>query len=108
VFKGEQAEIIFKSSKSPEQVFTVELEFVAAYGDNAPPQVLRLSKGTEVKAVQLNAGEVSAAMFDIKNGESINIESVLGCRQGVSFEPNDQDSRSFCYGLRDLKVRVTN
>jgi hypothetical protein len=108
VFKGEQAEIILKSSKSPERVFTVELEFVAAYGDNAPPQVLRLSKGTEVKAIQLNAGEVSTAIFNVKNGESINIESVLGCRQGVAFEPNDQDSRWFCYGLRDLKVRVAN
>ena len=108
VFKGEQAKIVFKSPKSPEQVFTVELEFIAAYGNNAPPQVLRLSKDTEVKAVQLRAGQVSTAIFTVKNGESISIENVLGCRQGISFEPNDQDGRWFCYGLRDLKVRVKN
>ena len=108
VFDGEQAKITFNSPNTPEQEFSVELQFVAAYGNNAPPQVLRLSKGTEVKAVQLRAGEVSTATFNIKNGESINIESELGCHQGISFEPNDQDIRWFCYGLRDLKVRITN
>jgi hypothetical protein len=108
VFKGEQAKITFNSPNTPDQEFTVELQFVAAYGKNAPPQVLRLSKGTEVKAVQLRAGEVSTSTFNIKNGESINIESELGCHQGISFEPNDQDIRWFCYGLRDLKVRITN
>lgn len=108
VFKGEQAKIIFNSPKSSQQIFTAELEFVAAYGNNAPPQVLRLSKGTEVKAIWLRAGEVSTAMFNVRNGESIDIESVLGCRQGISFEPDDQDGRWFCYGLRDLTVRATS
>jgi hypothetical protein len=56
----------------------------------------------------LRAGQVSTAIFTVKNGESISIENVLGCRQGISFEPNDQDGRWFCYGLRDLKVRVKN
>jgi hypothetical protein len=108
VFEGEQAKLTFNSIGKPEKEFTVDLQFVAAYGNNAPPQVLRLLKGAEVHAVGLKAGEVSTATFTIKNGESIEIKSVFDCRQGISFEPNDQDIRKFCYGLRDVIVRVTN
>ena len=108
VFEGEQAKLTFNSIGKPEQEFTVELQFVAAYGNNAPPQVIRLLKDTEIQAVELKAGEISTATFTIKNGESIEVKSVLGCREGLSFEPNDQDIRKFCYGLRDVTVRVTN
>jgi hypothetical protein len=100
VFEGEQARLTFNSIDKPEQEFTVELQFVAAYGENAPPQVLRLLKSGEVVAIWLKAGEVSTATFTIKNGESIDVKRVLGCQQGISFEPNDQDGRKFCYGLR--------
>jgi hypothetical protein len=106
VFKGEQADLSFTSDESPDQVFSVELQFVAAYGQDAPPQVLRVEHNLRTRSVSLKAQEVATMTFEMLSGESITIRDVLGCRQGMSFAPEDQDIREFCYGLRDVKVRI--
>jgi hypothetical protein len=106
VFEGEQASLTLNSSATPEQTFTVEMQFVAAYGENAPPQVLKISQEMSVQVLDLKAGEVGTATFLVKDGQTINIESVLGCRTGISFDPEGQDIREFCYGLRELIIRT--
>jgi hypothetical protein len=106
VFKGEQADLSFTSDESPDQVFSDELQFVAAYGQDAPPQVLRVEHNLRTRSVSLKAQEVATMTFEMLSGESITIRDVLGCRQGMSFAPEDQDIREFCYGLRDVKVRI--
>ncbi len=107
VFQGEQANLTFNSSAAPKQNFSIEMQFVAAYGDNAPPQILKVSHGTDIQILNLKAGEVETATFLMRDGQSINIESMLGCRQGISFDPEGQDIREFCYGLRNVVVRIT-
>ena len=107
VFKGEQITLSLTADQTPEQVFSVELQFVAAYGDKAPPQVLRIEHKSGTQSVTLKAQEVALATFDMLSGEAITIRDVFGCRQGFSFAPEDQDIREFCYGLRDVKVRVS-
>jgi hypothetical protein len=107
VFQGEQANLTLNSSAVPEQNFTVEMQFVAAYGDSAPPQILKISHDTNVQVLNLKAGEVGIVTFSMRDGQTINIESMLGCRQGISFDPEGQDIRKFCYGLRNLTVRIT-
>ena len=108
IFEGEKTKLTLNSEEHPSQIFTVDLQFVAAYGDKAPPQVLRLSQGSNVKVITLFAGKVESIAFDIRHGQSIQIESILGCQKGVNFDPEGQDIREFCYGLRDVTVRVTN
>jgi hypothetical protein len=108
VFEGEKASLTLNSSAAPEQTFSVEMQFVAAYGESAPPQVLKISQEMNVQVLDLKAGEVGTATFLVKDGQTINIESVLGCRTGISFDPEGQDIREFCYGLRNLVVRITN
>jgi hypothetical protein len=105
VFEGEKPKITLKVPNYQTEEFTIDLQFVAAYGDKAPPQVLRISQGSLVKVLKLKAGEVSTVSFTLANGESINIENVFGCPQGISFDPEGQDIREFCYGLRDIQVR---
>jgi hypothetical protein len=107
VFQGEQANLTLNSSAVPEQNFTVEMQFVAAYGNSAPPQILKISHDTNVQVLNLKAGEVGIATFSMRDGQTINIESMLGCRQGISFDPEGQDIREFCYGLRNITVRIT-
>ena len=107
VFKGEQITLSLTADQTPEQVFSVELQFVAAYGDKAPPQVLRIEHKSGTKSVILKAQEIALATFDMFSGETITIKDAFGCRQGLSFAPEDQDIREFCYGLRDVKVRVS-
>ena len=106
VFEGEIPNIVFNSPDTPEKEFNVEIQFVAAYGEKAPPQVLRITQGPLVKVLNLKAGEVSTVSLTLTNGESIKIENVFGCPQGISFDPEGQDIREFCYGLRDLQVRI--
>jgi hypothetical protein len=106
VFEGEKPKITLKVPNYQTEEFTIDLQFVAAYGDKAPPQVLRISQGSLVKVLKLKAGEVSTVSFTLANGDSINIENVFGCPQGISFDPVGQDIREFCYGLRDIQVRV--
>ena len=106
VFEGEKPKITLKVPNYQTEEFTIDLQFVAAYGDKAPPQVLRISQGSLVKVLKFKAGEVSTVSFTLANGDSINIENVFGCPQGISFDPEGQDIREFCYGLRDIQVRV--
>jgi hypothetical protein len=106
VFKGEEATLSFMADEAPEQLFSVELQFIAAYGENAPPQVLRIEHNSITQSVNLKAQEVATIAFEMLSGESITIRDVFGCRQGLSFAPEDQDIREFCYGLRNVKVRV--
>jgi len=108
VFEGEHPKITLVSSETPNQNFNVELQFVAAYGDNAPPQVLRISVDSQVVVLKLKAGDVATTNLIIRDGQSIKIENVFGCPQGISFDPQGQDIREFCYGLRDVQVRITN
>ena len=108
VFEGEQPKITLVSPATPKQIFNVELQFVAAYGDNAPPQVLRISVDSQVVVLKLKAGDVATTNLNIRDGQSIKIENVFGCPQGISFDPQGQDIREFCYGLRDVQVRITN
>jgi len=108
VFKGEQVKMTLNSPDTPDQVFQVEIQFIAAYGGFAPPQVLRISQGAKVIVMRLKAGEPPSATFELSNGQSIGIENVLGCNKGTSFYPADQDIRDFCYGVLDVQVRVRN
>ena len=108
VFKGEQVKMTLNSPETPNQVFRVAIQFIAAYGGFAPPQILRISQDTKVIVMRLQAGEPPTATFEMRNGQSIGIENVLGCNKGTSFNPVDSDIREFCYGVLDIQVRITN
>jgi hypothetical protein len=85
VFEGEQPKITLVSPATPNQNFNLELQFVAAYGDNAPPQVLRISVDSQVVVLKLKAGDIATTNLNIRNGQSIKIENVFGCPQGITF-----------------------
>ena len=108
VFKGEHVKMTLNSPDTPDRAFRVEIQFIAAYGGYAPPQILRISQDSVVKVVPLKAGEPPKVPFILRNGQSIDIENVLGCNKGTSFNPVDQDIREFCYGVLDVQVRITN
>jgi hypothetical protein len=108
VFDGEQVGMTLVSEDTPDQEFVVEMQFVAAYGENAPTQVLKLSIDAQVQAVTLRAGEVNAVSIVIRNGQTIQIENVFACKEGTSFAPSDNDGRKFCYGIREIFLRLAN
>ena len=106
VFNREQIKVTFNAESYPDQQFLIEFQFVAAYGDNAPRQELRISHNLKTEVVELNANEITTIQLVIKHGQTIEIEELLGCPQGFTFAPEDQDIREFCYGLRNVAVQV--
>ena len=108
VFKGEQVKMTLNSPNAPDQEFSVEIQFIAAYGGFAPPQVLRISQESKTKVLLLKAGEPPTTTFILRHGQSIDIENILGCNKGLSFNPVDNDIREFCYGVLDVRVQITN
>jgi hypothetical protein len=108
VFKGEQVRMTLNSPNAPDQEFSVEIKFIAAYGGFAPPQVLRISQESKIQVLLLKAGEPPTTTFSLRHGQSINIENILGCNKGSSFNPVDNDIREFCYGVLNVQVQVTN
>jgi len=85
--------------------FTVSVSLVAAYGPNAPPQVIQMNvAGRNVHAEQLLAGSGVTISAEVKADEVVEIRGVLPCHQPRDFEPADQDIRRFCFGISDLRV----
>ena len=97
----------FKYLSGSEQLSSVSISIilVAAYGPNAPDQVVRVSKNGEVDSYILtSSGPVQIAMA-IKAGDTVRIQSALPCRQPQFFEPNDGDLREYCFGVDDIQIR---
>lgn len=107
VFKGERIGLRLKSDGRSDQKFEVEMEFVAAYGTNAPSQVLKVITASGLTVVRLEANTVSKVSLVMVDGDWVKIESIFNCPAGTSFSPEDNDGREFCYGVRDLTVRTT-
>ena len=85
--------------------FTISINLVAAYGPNAPPQVIQMSvAGKNVHVTQLLAGSGITLTAEVMVDETIEIRNVLPCHQPRAFEPADQDLRRFCLGISDLRV----
>ena len=85
--------------------FTISINLVAAYGPNAPPQVIQMSvAGKNVHVTQLLAGSGITLTADVEADEVVEIRSILPCHQPRDFEPADQDMRRFCFGISDLRV----
>jgi len=86
--------------------YNIELHFVAAYGQFAPDQELEVAVNGVTQSISLRAGLVSVLNVRALSGEVISIRNLLPCNAAISFDPQGGDIREFCYGLRDVRVRV--
>ena len=106
-YSGYQPEVPAFKIRSVEKGsrFTISVNLVAAYGPNAPPQVIQMSvAGKNVHVTQLLAGSGITLTAEVMVDEKIEIRNVLPCHQPRDFEPADQDVRRFCFGISDLRV----
>jgi|694.fasta_scaffold29832_8 hypothetical protein len=107
VFKGEELRLLF-TSPSVSQSFILEVEFIAAYGELAPPQILQVRTKDLNENILLMPLEKRVVAFDVKSGDELKVVNLLGCNSGTSFDPVGADSRQFCYGVTDVRVSVTD
>lgn len=106
-YSGDQPEVPAFRIRSVEKGsrFTISINLVAAYGPNAPPQVIQMSvAGKNVHVTKLLAGVGITLTAEVMVNETIEIRNVLPCHQPRDFEPADQDLKRFCFGISDLRV----
>jgi len=103
--KTEYVQFQYLSSAEQLSEVSVLISLVAAYGSNAPDQLVKVSKNDEVTAYLLKASQPVQISISIRSGDVVQIKSVLPCRQPRYFQPDDSDLREYCFGVADIQIR---
>jgi hypothetical protein len=82
----------------------MEIEFVAAYGPNAPTHVVVIETNSAVSSTTLSAGAPQKVSIAIKKGESIKFLNGTPCRLPATFEPADSSLSKICFGINAVRV----
>ena len=97
-------ELKFESSNANLGTANFEIEFVAAYGPNAPTHVVVFEINGAVSSTTLSAGAPQKVSASIKNGESIKFLNGTPCRLPATFEPADASLSKICFGITAVRV----
>ena len=103
--KTEYMQFQYRSSTEQLSSVSVSIILVAAYGPNAPDQVVRVSNNGVVTAHVLTASQPVRITLSVNSGDSIQIKNALPCRQPRFFQPDDSDLREYCFGVADIQIR---
>ena len=88
--------------------FSVEITLLAAYGGNAPTQIIRVSTLLSNQSVMVAAGKPAIVKLQLSRNELVSFDNVLPCRLQSSFDSSNGDQRRFCFGIGDIKVRINS
>jgi hypothetical protein len=95
-----------RGSHQPKQKFSVSISLLAAYGGNAPSQVVRVGTSKTVATANIRGGQPATLNLVVGLNENVELNPVLPCRLPSTWEPADKDLRKFCYGIGDITVRA--
>jgi hypothetical protein len=101
----EQPSFTVQSSDDAFVGVQVSIEFVAAYGSNAPDQVVVLSVGDEIFDVLVSVNKPGRIVFTANAGVRVQMRNSLPCRSASSFDVKNMDTRQFCFGISGITVR---
>jgi hypothetical protein len=104
--KTEYVQFKYESNSADLARVSIALTLVAAYGSNAPVQVLKVSKNQDAKSYILEASKPLVVIVEVESGDMISVQNVLPCRQPRLFQPDDLDLREYCFGVVDIEVRA--
>lgn len=105
VLAGENVSFEIRSNEV-KQKFQIDIGFIAAYGEKAPPQVLLVKSDGSTQSVTLLANAPKSISLAVQTGEKISISNLFRCTKGTDFDPDGADPRKFCYGVTDVVVRL--
>jgi hypothetical protein len=97
-------ELKFDTNNPYLESVNMEIEFVAAYGPNAPTHVVVFEINGAVSSTTLSAGAPQKVSASIKNGESIKFLNGTPCRLPATFEPADASLSKICFGITAVRV----
>lgn len=92
------------SKKSGQHEYVMRVHFVAAFGPNAPPQVLSIRSDGRVTPVILKAGEGTIVDINVRSNQNVSIQRVLPCTAVSKIDPGNSDPRVLCYGITSVEV----
>jgi len=81
---------------------------LAAYGGNAPTQIIRVSTLSGNQSVMVAAGRPAILKLQLSSNELASFDNVLPCRLPSTFDSINGDQRRFCFGIGDIKVRINS
>jgi hypothetical protein len=86
--------------------YRVTFGVIAAYGDNAPPQILKFQTEEGVQFERIVGGPSREISVEVGLGEELEIQSVLPCMVPAiaQLEAGNQDTRELCFGVSSIKV----
>jgi hypothetical protein len=105
VVKGKEPRFKLRTEGLVNRKFEVQITFVAAFGGNAPPQLLAIDVPENRIIVKLAAGQEHVATFVVAPDELVQIRSLLPCVKASVLDPGSTDDRELCFGVSDFKVK---
>ena len=87
--------------------YRVIFEIIAAYGDNAPHQILKFQTEEGVQFEKIVGGPGREVSVEMDVGKKLKIHSVLPCMVPAvaQLEAGSQDMRELCFGISSIKVK---
>ena len=104
----EKPEFYFQTPNLSNKSFSVEITLLAAYGGNAPTQIIRVSTLSGNRSVMVAAGRPAILKLQLSSNELASFDNVLPCRLPSTFDSINGDQRRFCFGIGDIKVRINS
>jgi hypothetical protein len=84
--------------------YKIEISILAAYGEKAQTQLLRIGSGSEFQSVLIHAGPATRVTLNATEGVPIVFRSFLPCTVPSILEPGNPDTRKLCFGISDVEV----
>ncbi len=96
---------VLKTPGDTNNKLLIEVKFFAAYGGNAPTQIIRVSTPTSSQALSVKAGKSATVTLAVDSNQEVAFDNILPCRPADTFDPDSHDPRLFCYGISEINVR---
>jgi hypothetical protein len=105
-FNNDAISFEIRGNLEVKQKFAVSITLLAAYGGNAPSQVVRVNTSKTIAAANIRGGKPATLNLVVGLNEKVELDHVLPCRTPSIWAPEDEDLRKFCYGIGDITVRA--
>ena len=105
---SEKPKFYFRTQNLTNKSFTLEVTLLAAYGGNAPTQIIRVSTSSGSQSIMVTAGKSAVLRLQLERDVMVSFANVLPCRLPSTFDASNGDQRKFCFGIGDIKVRINS
>lgn len=111
VYKGidgytEEPQFSIQVANDERQRFKIDVTLLAAYGGNAPTQIVRVTTPMGNQFVRVSAGKPVVIHLQLEANENVKLSSTLPCRLQSFFDTPNGEAREFCFGISNLLIRT--